>query len=157
MHPSDARKVFAGILRAHGLDPEGVGEVGRAWDAFREFVQVPLGGLVEDDGDGFIVQWGRWSWHDGRPSLGFSRQLGLWEDGEVELWSVELTLFFDEDPAWAGLGNGDGGTGFRFDPVGDGRGAALDGIAASVGTVPEVAALWRAAPVGSALGVERVC
>ncbi|WP_345283318.1 hypothetical protein [Kitasatospora albolonga] len=159
MHWTDAVKAFTRILRTHGLDPDAVVDVGRAWEAFREFVQLPLGGVapVEEDGDGFIVQWGRWSWDDGQPSLGFTRQVGVWEEGEVELWGVELTLYYGEDPAWAGLGSlaWNDSMGFDFDPIGPERSVALDGIAAFVATIPEVRALWQAVPVSSALKMER--
>ncbi|MFC7551027.1 hypothetical protein, partial [Plantactinospora sp. GCM10030261] len=56
---------FTRILRQHGQEPAAVTDVAAAWRAFREFLDVEIEGLVPDldaDVDGFIVQWGRYSW-----------------------------------------------------------------------------------------------
>jgi hypothetical protein len=45
--------------------------------------------------------------------------------------------------------------GFDFDPIGHDRAAALTQIATFIETLPQVSAMWRAIPVGSALGLER--
>ncbi|MFI6284399.1 hypothetical protein ACIBCM_06510 [Streptomyces sp. NPDC051018] len=57
-HGRNSSELFALILRRHGLDPDVVDDVARAWSAFQEFVQVQTDGIepAEDDGDGFIVQ-----------------------------------------------------------------------------------------------------
>lgn len=70
-HWKNSPETFALILRRHGLDPDAVDGVARAWSAFQEFVQVEIDGIepAEDDGDGFIVQWGRWGWNDSRTGL----------------------------------------------------------------------------------------
>ncbi|MFB6560376.1 hypothetical protein ACFCYH_16070 [Streptomyces sp. NPDC056400] len=73
-HWKNSHEVFVLVLRRHGLAPDAIDDVARAWSAFQEFVQVPVDGIepAEDDGDGFIVQWGRWSWNDDRPALVFT-------------------------------------------------------------------------------------
>ncbi|WP_327248445.1 hypothetical protein [Streptomyces sp. NBC_01320] len=158
--------MFALILRRHGLDPDAVDDVARAWSAFQEFVQEQIDGIepAEDDGDGFIVQWGRWSWNDDRPALAFTRQLAVSDEGDQDdefwqpqHWNVELELFFADAPAWADLGDmaWTNSMGFDFDPIGPERAAALAQIATLIESLPQVSAMWRATPVGSALGLER--
>src|SRR5262249_44421140 len=59
--------LLAALLREHGQDPDRVESVDSAWRAFRDFLSRPLEGLdfgPDSDSDGFIVQWGRYSWHD---------------------------------------------------------------------------------------------
>ncbi|MFC8434633.1 hypothetical protein [Streptomyces sp. NPDC057253] len=136
-----------------------------AWGAFCEFLQVGIDGIEgpEDDGDGFIVQWGRWDWNDGRPALSFGRQLavsaGHGPEGlewQPEYWQVELQLVFAEDPAWADLDSlGRQDTGFRFDGIGVPRAAALGGIRSSLRSYPQLAALWQAEPLRCDLTLER--
>ncbi|MEU6236965.1 hypothetical protein [Kitasatospora sp. NPDC047058] len=158
--------MFALILRRHGLDPDAVDDVARAWSAFQEFVQERIDGIVpaEDDGDGFIVQWGRWSWNDDRPALVFTRQFAVHDErdqdggfSQPQRWNVELELFFGDAPAWADLGDmaWRDSMGFDFDPIGRERAEALSRIATFVETLPQVSAMWRAVPVGSALGLDR--
>ncbi|GAA2742039.1 hypothetical protein [Kitasatospora cinereorecta] len=165
-HWKTSPEMFVLILRRHGLDPDAVDDVARAWSAFQEFVQVPIDGIepAEGDGDGFIVQWGRWSWNNNRPALVFSRQFAVNDAGDhaeefwqPQHWSVELVLFFADDPAWADLGDmtWTDSMGFDFDPIGHERAGALTRIATFIETLPQVSAMWRAIPVGSALGLER--
>jgi hypothetical protein len=74
----DSAGTFAEILRRHGVDPEAVTDVEAAWCAFGEFLQVAVDGIDTDaDADGFLVQWGRYSWNDDRLSLSFTRQLAV--------------------------------------------------------------------------------
>jgi hypothetical protein len=58
--------VFARVLRQHAVEPDSVRDVGAAWDAFGAFLHIEVEGIerAENDGDGFIVEWGRWSWTD---------------------------------------------------------------------------------------------
>ncbi|MFF7503745.1 hypothetical protein ACFZBM_30480 [Streptomyces lavendulae] len=165
-HWKNSPELFASILRRHGLDPDTVDDVARAWSAFQEFVQVQIDGIepADDDGDGFIVQWGRWGWNDDRPALVFTRQFAVSDEGDrddefwqPQRWSVELELFFADAPAWADLDKmaWTNSMGFDFDPIGHERAATLAQIATFIETLPQVSAMWRAIPVDSALGLER--
>lgn len=157
--------VFARILRQRAVEPDDVRDVDTAWDAFSEFLQIEIEGIQSpgDDGDGFIVQWGRWGWNDHRPALSFGRQLAVTEVGEhddpywqPEYWQVELQLIFEEDPAWADLDSlGQQDTGFDFDEVGAPRTAALGRIRGVLESYPQLAAMWRAEPIRSDLTLER--
>ncbi|MFF2132247.1 hypothetical protein ACFVW1_44260 [Streptomyces olivochromogenes] len=98
--------VFARILRQRAVEPESVRDVDAAWDAFGEFLQVEVEGIerLENDGDGFIVEWGRWGWNDDQPSMSFGRLLAVngadhrdAPDRQPEYWKVELQLVFGED------------------------------------------------------------
>ncbi|MFJ3617945.1 hypothetical protein ACIPSH_07280 [Streptomyces iakyrus] len=156
---------FAQILRRRGVEPVGVRDVQAAWDAFGEFLQIEIEGIEapENDGDGFIVQWGRWDWNDDRPALSFGRQLAVTEVGErddphgqSEHWQVELQLIFGEDPAWADLDSlGHHDTGFDFDAIGSPRAMALGRIRRFIESHPQLAAIWRAEPIRSDLTLER--
>ncbi|MFJ6486417.1 MULTISPECIES: hypothetical protein [unclassified Streptomyces] len=165
-HWKNSPEVFVLALRRHGLDPDAIDDVARAWSAFQEFVQLPVDGIepARDDGDGFIVQWGRWSWNGDRPALVFTRQFAVRDEDDQDdefwqpqRWSVELELFFADSPAWADLDDTAraDSMGFDFAPIGHERAAALARIATFVETLPQVSAMWQAIPVGSALGLER--
>ncbi|MFD5572680.1 hypothetical protein [Streptomyces cadmiisoli] len=157
--------MFAQILKRRGVEPDAVRDVPAAWDAFGEFLQIEIAGIEasENDGDGFIVQWGRWDWNDNQPALSFGRQLAVTEVGEPderywqpEYWQVELQLIFREDPAWADLASlGHQDTGFDFDEVGPPRTAALERICRFLDLYPQLAAIWRAEPICSDLTIER--
>jgi hypothetical protein len=160
-------ELFAQILRRHGLGSEAVADVASAWSAFQEFVQLELDGIepAEDDSDGFIVQWGRWSWNENRPALAFTRQIAVSDEGarddefrQPHLWAFELQLLFAEDPAWADVAElaWSDSMGFDFDPPGPERAAMLTQIAEFIETLPQVRAMWQATPVGSRLSLERV-
>ena len=159
-------ELFAQVLERHGVDPAAVSSVEAAWAAFQEFVQLPLGGVepAEEDGDGFVVQWGKWSWNDGQPALAFTRQLAVGEEADRDdefwqprIWAVELQLTFGEDPAWADLDEmaWSNSMGFDFDPIGSERAAALAQITAFLETLPQIRSLWTATPVASRLGLDR--
>ncbi|WP_217239368.1 hypothetical protein [Streptomyces sp. AC555_RSS877] len=157
--------MFAQILGQRGVESDGIRDVEATWDAFGEFLQVEIEGIAgpENDGDGFIVQWGRWDWNDDQPALSFGRQLAVTEVDEhddphwqPEYWQVELQLIFGEDPAWADLDSlGHQDTGFDFDEIGPPRTAALGRIRRFVESYPQLAALWRAKPIRSELTLER--
>lgn len=157
--------VFAQVLRRRGVEVDAVCDVEAAWEGFGEFLQMGIEGIAgpEDDGDGFVVQWGRWGWNDDRPALSFVRQLAVTEDGEWDgscwqsaYWQVELQLVFGEDPAWADLGGfGRQDTGFGFDEIGRPRSVALGKIRRFVESCPQLAAMWRAEPIRSGLSLER--
>lgn len=156
---------FAQILRQHGVEPDAIRDVEAAWEAFGEFLQVEIAGIEgpENDGDGFIVEWGRWDWNDDQPALSFGRQLAVTEpDGrddphwQPEYWKVELQLIFGEDPAWADLDSvGHQDTGFDFDGIGAPRTAALGRIRHFMESYPQLAAMWRAEPTRSDLTLDR--
>lgn len=131
-----AAETFEQIVRNHGVQPTAVTDVEAAWCAFVEFLQTEISGIapVDEDGDGFIVQWGRRSWGNNRLLLVLTRQLAVVDSGDREdpgcqgeLWQVELGIAFDDEPALIALEDGLGAsdTGFRFDPIGPERAAAL--------------------------------
>ncbi|QRP50276.1 hypothetical protein [Amycolatopsis sp. FDAARGOS 1241] len=143
-------------------------DVELAWDAFVGFLQTELTGVTpaDEDGDGFVVQWGRRCWAGNRLHLDLTRQLASREggdaegpDGEAELWHVELRLAFDDEPTLIALERGLTAvdTGFRFDPIGPPRAAALAEVRAQAHQQALVRALWTATPVGSEVTFERAC
>jgi hypothetical protein len=75
--------LFERILEQHGEKAEAVSDMDAAWAASQEFVQTPLEGVepTEDDGDGFIVEWGCWSWNGGAPAISLGRHLGAVDGG----------------------------------------------------------------------------
>lgn len=158
--------VFARILRQHAVDPDAVCDVDAAWDAFCAFLQVEVEGIEgpEHDGDGFIVEWGRWGWQDGDPSLSFGRQLAVTGPGDrgdpywqPEYWKLALELVFAEDPAWADLDElGHQNTGFDFAEIGPRRVAALAETRGFLASYPQLVSLWRAVPARSSLTLEHV-
>jgi len=98
------------LLRARGQDPAAVTDTAEAWAAFQEFLHAELEGIYrpsEDwDSDGFIVEWGRYSWNQHRQSLSFSRLIAVEgehddiedsdEHWQPEYWQVSLELIFDD-------------------------------------------------------------
>jgi hypothetical protein len=158
-------EVFAQILRRHGVEPDAVRDVDAAWDAFGEFLQIEIGGIEgrENDGDGFIAEWGRWGWNDDRPALSFGRLLAVSDAGErddpywqPEYWKVELQLCFAEDPAWADLDSvGFHDSGFDYDEIGAPRTAALGAMRRFIECYAQLAAMWRAEPTLSHLSLEQ--
>jgi hypothetical protein len=159
-------RVFETLLRQRGVDPDAVADVDSAWAAFEEFLQIPLDGLLTDedsDSDGFIVQWGRWSWNDGLPSLVFTRQLAI-PDGEdphwqPSYWRVELEMTFPNDRGLAGLDElNESNTGFSFEPVGPARSAEIAATREHYLTIyPLLRTLFNATPTTSRLALEQVC
>jgi hypothetical protein len=159
-------EMFAQILRQHGVEPDAARDVDAAWEAFGEFCQVEVDGIerTEDDGDGFIAEWGRWDWNDDQPSLSFGRQLAVTgvggrddPDWQPEYWKVELALIFAEDPAWADLDHlGHQNTGYTFAEAGAPRTAALVQTRRFIESCPQLASMWRAEPIRTVLTLERV-
>lgn len=109
-----AAESFEQFLGKHGLGPAAVTDVEAAWRAFVEFSQTEIDGIApaDEDGDGFIIQWGRHSWDNNRLGLTLTRQLAVVDPGEQieaddpdwqHLWQVELTMAFDDEPASAML------------------------------------------------------
>jgi hypothetical protein len=149
------------ILHRQGVDPEAVTDVAAAWQAFREFLQVEIEGLAPDpDADGFIVQWGRYSWHGGRLSISFTRQLAV-TDGcdcgnpheQPDYWQVDLALVYDDAPGLMLLDGGhESDTGFSFEPIGPLREAAL----AAMQQYEQLQAVLNVEPVRSQLSFERI-
>ncbi|MGW0698305.1 hypothetical protein ACWD0A_02990 [Streptomyces sp. NPDC002867] len=152
------------MLRQRGIEPDAVRDVDAAWDVFAEFLQTEVEGIEppENDGDGFIAEWGRWSWNDDQPVLSFGRLLAVNDVGEddphgqPEYWKVQLQLVFGEDPAWADLDSmGHQDTGFDHAEIGVSRTAALAEMRRFIESSPQLVAMWRAEPARSALTLER--
>ena len=81
-----------------------------------------------------------------------TRQLAVAAAEEPDLWQVELVLEFEDTRAAAAAAE----TGFRFEPVGPARAAAIRETRALALAQPLVRALWSATPVSSAATFERV-
>lgn len=163
----DSPEELVGLLRRHGLTPDRVDNVEAAWKAFREFLAQPVDGLepgVDSDADGFIVQWGRYSWHDRLPSLGFTRQFAVdvrdtsaetdWY--QPEYWQVSLDLVFPDTPALADLDRLNvQSTGFDFSPIGPERDHALSEAEWELQRYPTLQKLWASTPIRSAVTLDR--
>jgi hypothetical protein len=144
-----------------------VDDVDAAWQAFREFLTVLMDGLESDpdaDADGWIVQWGRHSWHDNVPSLAFTRQFAVdtretWTESDrhqPEHWQVSLDLVFADEPTLADLDRFDvRDTGFDFSPPGPAQDAALGEVERAVARHPTLRELWAGTPTRSAVAMER--
>ncbi|WP_330440901.1 hypothetical protein OHB44_13520 [Micromonospora sp. NBC_00821] len=133
-------------------------DVAAAWRAFREFLDVEIEGLVpEPDVDGFIVQWGRYSWQGGRQCVSFTRQLAVPSgsgDPQPDYWQVDLTLVFDDAAGLAVLESGhQSDTGFYFRPVGPQR----DDAVVEAGRHLQLDAALTVRPAHSKLSFDRVC
>ncbi|MFB7372341.1 hypothetical protein ACFC0D_21135 [Streptomyces sp. NPDC056222] len=162
---SSSVEVFAQLLRRHGVEPDAVRDVDAAWDAFVAFLQVELAGIEqpENDGDGFIVEWGNWDWNDDQPSLSFGRLLAVSDRGDrddpywqPEYWKAELQLIFNEDREWADLSSiGFQDTGYDHSKIGAPRAIALEEMRRFIESYPQLAAMWRAEPARSELAIER--
>ncbi|OLB79915.1 MAG: hypothetical protein AUI14_08855 [Actinobacteria bacterium 13_2_20CM_2_71_6] len=146
----------------HGIEPDAVTNVEAAWAAFGEFLQTPVNGIVsadDSDADGFIVQWGRWSWNDKRPSLSFTRQLAVPDANDPgwqpSYWHVELEMTFQDEPSLVGLDAlNESNSGFSFEPIGPARGVELTVTHDHyLGLYPQLQAIWRATPTGSKLSL----
>jgi hypothetical protein len=157
---------FAQILGRRGVAPDAVTDVEEAWGAFEEFLQVEIDGIEADtnaDADGFIVQWGCYSWNNRRPSLSFTRQLAVADQGDrddecwqPDLWQVDLELVFDDAPDLDGIDELPiHDTGFSFDPIGPQRSRELAEFRAEMERYPQLRAIWRATPAASTMSMDR--
>jgi hypothetical protein len=163
----DSPEELAKLLRRHGLTPDRVDNVEAAWKAFREFLAQPVDGLEpgpDSDVDGFIVQWGRHSWHDRFPSLSFTRQFAVdvrdtWTETDwyqPEYWQVSLDLVFPDTPALADLAQlSVQNTGFDFSPRGSERDHAIGEAEWELQHYPTLQALWASTPLRSAVTLDR--
>ncbi|HYN95138.1 MAG TPA: hypothetical protein VES42_14920 [Pilimelia sp.] len=158
---------FAQVLHRHGVDTDAVTDVEAAWRAFCEFLHIEIDGLdptPDADADGFIVQWGRYTWTDNRPTLSFTRQLAIAEDSDPNdsdwqpaYWQIDLQMCFEDEPELAGLDNLEiQDTGLTFDPIGPQRTTALAEVRNEMGRYPQLRAAWHAAPTGSTLSFVHV-
>ena len=163
----DSPEELIGLLRRHGLSPDRVDDVEAAWKAFREFLAQPVDGLEpgpDSDADGFIVQWGRYSWNDHLPSLSFTRQFAVdvrdfWTETDCyqpEYWQVSLDLIFPDAPALADLARLNvQDTGFDFSPPGPARDHAISEAEWELQHYPALQALWTSTPLRSAVTLLR--
>ncbi|GAA1655711.1 hypothetical protein [Actinoplanes couchii] len=153
VRPENPREIFDRLLLSHHVHPESLGDVELAWLAFTEFTQTEIDHLdpaAAPDADGFLVQWGRYSWIDRTAALIFTRQLALVTADGPGRWQVSLDMRF---PGFHTVPSGD--SGLDFTPVGPGRAAALAQIRATIKNLPQLYALWRAVPRRSTLTFER--
>ncbi|MEU4540274.1 hypothetical protein AB0G15_36085 [Streptosporangium sp. NPDC023825] len=149
--------LLASILRQHGQAPGAITDTRAAWAAFAEFAQTKVIGIdtqPDSDSDGFILQWGRRSWHDHRPSMSFTRQVavpyaGGHFDDFVELWQIELVLFYEDSGMFSSHLDQD--TSFYFPNDDEEWQAAL----AEAQDFPPFQAVAKIAPVSSSLTLER--
>ncbi|MCG5443034.1 hypothetical protein NIE79_000824 [Micromonospora sp. NIE79] len=158
---------LVGLLRLHGLTPDRVNNVKSAWKAFRQFLAQPVDGLEpgpDSDADGFILQWGRYSWHDRLPSLSFTRQFaadarGTWTETDwyqPEIWQVSLEVVFPDAPALADLDRLNvQDTGIDFSPPGPERDRAIGEAEWEMQRYPTLRALWANTPAHSAVTLNR--
>ncbi|GIH05294.1 hypothetical protein Rhe02_33610 [Rhizocola hellebori] len=156
------------MLRDHGLDPERVGSPKAAWRVFCGFLAVDIDGIETDpqcDADGFIVQWGRYSWNDGLPSLSFTRQLAVdvraqWTDKEwyqPEYWQVSLDMVFPDHATLADLDQLNvSNSGFYFERPGPEMDRALREALWEIEQYPTLQALWASVPSRSSTTLDNV-
>jgi hypothetical protein len=163
----DAPRELAGLLRRRGLEPDRVDNVRAAWEAFCDFLALSVDGLEQEpdsDADGFIVEWGRYSWHDKLPSLTFTRQFAVdvrasWTETEwyqPEYWQVGLDLVFADAPALADLDRLNvQDTGFDFSPPGPERDQAIAEAEWELRHYPTLQALWSSTPLRSIVTLDQ--
>lgn len=162
IHPGELLR----LLGQHGLNPDRVDNVETAWTVFGEFLAQPIDGLAageRDNADGFIVQWGRYSWHDRLPGLSFTRQFavdvrdgGAESDGSrPDYWQVSLDLVFPDAPAFADLDQLHvRNMGFDFGRPGPERSHAIGEAKRKLYDYPALQALWTTIPLRSAVTLD---
>jgi hypothetical protein len=163
----NSHEVLADLLRQHGQDPTRVGSADVAWQAFREFLALPVDGLEpdrEDERDAFGVQWGRYSWNDGLPSLSFTRLYAVdvhatWTEPDwyqPEYWRVDLVLIFADAPALADLDQLNvQNSGFDSSPPGPEQDNAFREVEWEIQHYPTLQALWASTPLRSNVQLDR--
>ncbi|BEL06484.1 hypothetical protein Q0Z83_046750 [Actinoplanes sichuanensis] len=141
-------------------------DVAAAWRAFTEFLALPVDGLepVEHHADGFMVQWGRYSWNDGLPSVTFTREFAVdvrdtWTADEAwyqpEIWQVNLDMVFPDTPELAGLGGpGQGATGLDFSAPGPDRDRAVRAVEQRLAQHPALRTAWASNPTRSSVALD---
>ncbi|WP_430782382.1 hypothetical protein [Actinoplanes sp. G11-F43] len=161
----DTVQELSGLLGRQGIDPGRVHDVAAAWEAFTEFLALPVDGLepVDDDADGFMVQWGRYSWNDRLPAVTFTRQFAVdvrdaWTGTgwyQPEIWQVNLDLIFPDTPGLAGLGRpAPADTGLTFSAPGPDRAQAIDAVEQQLQRNPALRAAWASVPAHSRLSLD---
>lgn len=150
-----------GLLRRYGVDPDHVHDVAAAWQAFTEFLVLPVDGLepVENDADGFMVQWGRYSWNDRLPSIAFTRQFAVdvrdvWAGPkdwyQPEIWQVNLDMVFLDTPELADFDRlAPADTGLNFSAPGPERDRAIRAVEQRLAQHPALQAAWASSPARS--------
>lgn len=163
----ESPEVLVGLLRRHGLARDRVDDIDKAWRAFCEFLAQPVDGLEpgpDSDADGFIVQWGRYSWHDRLPSLSFTRQFAVdvratWTETDwyqPEYWQVTLEMVFLDAPTLADLDQLNvQDTGFDFSPPGPERDRAVTEAEREIRLYPTLQALWASTPQRSTVTIDQ--
>jgi hypothetical protein len=163
----DSPGVLVELLRRHDLDPRQVDNVDLAWKAFCEFLAQPVDGLEPgpgSDADGFIIQWGRYGWHDRLPSLTFTRQFAVdvratWTETDwyqPEYWQVALDLVFPDAPRLADLDQLTvQDTGFDFSPPGPQRDHAISEAECEIRRHATLQTLWAGTPLRSAVTLDQ--
>jgi hypothetical protein len=152
------------VLRDRGLDPDLVESTEAAWHAFCAFLATDVDGLdsaYDTEADGFIVQWGRYSWNDKLPTLDFTRQLAVdisagqdaFEIGRAALWQVSLQIVFPDHPALDQLETRD--TGFYFVRTGPQMDSAQREVRQTVDLSPTLRTLWASKPLKSSVDQEQ--
>ncbi|KHD75764.1 hypothetical protein [Actinoplanes utahensis] len=162
----DAAQTLEGMLRRSGVDPGHVHDVAAAWQAFTEFLALPVDGLepLENDADGFMVQWGRYSWNDRLPSLAFTRQFAVdvrdaWDAPhdwyQPEIWQVDLEMVFADTPELADLGRSvPADTGLDFSAPGPERDRAIHAVEQRLAQHPALRAAWANRPARSSVTLD---
>jgi hypothetical protein len=155
--------VLREMIRKQGSDPDRVESPESAWRVFCAFLAVEVDGLetaLDCDADGFIVQWGRYSWNGGLPSLTFTRQFAVdvraaWTETDwyqPEYWQVSLDMVFPDQPALADLDQlNTSNSGFYFERPGPDMDNALREALWDFEQYPTLQALWASTPLRSAV------
>ncbi|MFJ6408167.1 hypothetical protein ACIQK9_21870 [Streptomyces hydrogenans] len=156
-------EVFEQILDRHGV-AAGACTMEAAWAAFAEFMQIPVEGIEspEDDGDGFIVEWGVWEWSGNRPALSLGRLLAVNEYSgldasyrHLQYWKVEFQACFAEDSAWADLHLRGGDSSYDHAAIGEPRADALTATRRSIDQDPLLSAMWQSHPIDIEVTLDR--
>ncbi|MFK0017425.1 hypothetical protein [Streptomyces sp. NPDC091027] len=167
IHWCSSAAAFEQILGRHGV-AAGACTMEAAWAAFEEFVQLPVEGIEgpENDGDGFIVEWGVWDWSENRPALSLGRLLAVNDADDVDgrqdpywqpqYWKVEFLACFAEAPALVHPRISEGGdSGFDHAAIGEPRAGALEATRRFIVQDPLLSEIWESVPVDIAVTLDR--